>query len=555
MPHELDPRSMFPETADFWKAASDNRLLVKRCESCREAHFYPRVHCPFCHSALTQWEEVSGAGTIYSFAVQRSLSPARATAVIDIGNEIRLQSAIVDTDLGKLRIGQEVRFAPIQGGLAPELAFTTSSSLSAKDYAGRVIAAASVWPSLPSADAAEFERAAIVGAGTMGVGIAQAFANAGIPVTLIDRDTSVLEGGLSRLKDQYERSLKQKRMTQSQFAERMALVSTSTDFAEIGRADVVVEAVWEQLGLKREVFGLIQQYARSGALLGTNTSALDVNEIAAATKRPEDVLGLHFFTPAQTMPLLEIVRGHRTSPRSVARAIALAVKLRKTPVVVEVAPGFVGNRMFAAREREARRMLLEGSTPQQVDRVLVRFGMPMGSFEIADMTSGVELGYRRRQETGEVDPLGDAMFRAGRVGQKVGKGFYKYKPESRKPEPDPAVLAMVESLAQEAGITRRIVTDEEIEERLLLIQLHEGFKLLQEGVTSRPGDIDAVWLQGYGWPIWRGGPLYYAEELGLDRIHDRLNVLAQSVGERYKPCELLVRLVRERSSINDAFPS
>jgi len=554
MPHELDPRSMFPETADFWKAASDNRLLVKRCENCRKAHFYPRVHCPFCHSALTEWEEVSGAGTIYSFTVQRSLSPARATAVIDIGNEIRLQSAIVDADLGKLRIGQEVCFAPIQGGLAPELAFTTPASLAAMDHAARVIAAAPVWPSLPSADAGEFERAAIVGAGTMGVGIAQAFANAGIPVTLIDRDTSAVESGLTRIKDQYERALKQKRITQSQLAERMALISTSTDMAEIGRADVVVEAVWEQLTLKREVFGLIQRYAGSGALLGTNTSALDVNEIAAATKRPEDVLGLHFFTPAQSMPLLEVVRGRQTSPSSLARAIALATQLRKTAVVVEVAPGFVGNRMFAAREKEARQILLEGATPQQVDRVLVQFGMPMGSFEIADMTAGVELGYRRRQETGETDVLGDAMFRAGRVGQKAGKGFYKYKADSRKPEPDPEVLALLEALALEAGIARRVIADEEIEERLLLTLLHEGIKLLQEGVTGRPGDIDAVWLQGYGWPAWRGGPMYYAEEIGLRRIHDRLEFLEQTVGERYRPCELLVRLVREGRSIRDAFP-
>lgn len=542
MPHERNPVDAFPEMREFWQAASENRLLVKRCLDCGHSHYFPRALCPFCQSDRTEWVETSGRGTIYSYTVARRAPVPCAPVVVEIDGGLRLTSVVVDADLDALRIGHEVVLRCLRGEGTPEIAFTTPAADAARAHARRVIDAAPRVPGLPAADDAAFGRAAVIGGGTMGVGITMAFVNVGIPVTLVDRDDASLERCLGRIREQYDVAVKRKRLEAAQARERLAMIAPTTDIAAIASADVIVEAVWEQMKLKRSIFEAIDAHARPGALLGTNTSALDVNEIASATARPQDVLGLHFFTPAQSMKLLEVVRGRATSPEALSRAMALGERMRKTPVVVEVAPGFVGNRMFGRREAEARRMLLEGATPGQVDRVLTDFGMPMGSFELADMTSGIELGYRRRQETGQVDPLGDRMFESGRVGQKVGKGFYRYEPGSRKPLPDPEVAELLREVSRSVGIERRPIPDDEIRERLILSMINEGAKLLEERVAARAGDIDAVWLQGYGWPSWRGGPMYHADLIGVGALHERLLELERAHGERFRPSERLARM-------------
>ena len=542
MPHERNPVDAFPEMREFWQAASENRLLVKRCLDCGHSHYFPRALCPFCQSDRTEWVETSGRGTIYSYTVARRAPVPCAPVVVEIDGGLRLTSVVVDADLDALRIGHEVVLRCLRGEGTPEIAFTTPAADAARAHARRVIDAAPRVPGLPAADDAAFGRAAVIGGGTMGVGITMAFVNVGIPVTLVDRDDASLERCLGRIREQYDVAVKRKRLEAAQARERLAMIAPTSDIAAIASADVIVEAVWEQMKLKRSIFEAIDAHARPGALLGTNTSALDVNEIASATARPQDVLGLHFFTPAQSMKLLEVVRGRATSPEALSRAMALGERMRKTPVVVEVAPGFVGNRMFGRREAEARRMLLEGATPGQVDRVLTDFGMPMGSFELADMTSGIELGYRRRQETGQVDPLGDRMFESGRVGQKVGKGFYRYEPGSRKPLPDPEVAELLREVSRSVGIERRPIPDDEIRERLILSMINEGAKLLEERVAARAGDIDAVWLQGYGWPSWRGGPMYHADLIGVGALHERLLELERAHGERFRPSERLARM-------------
>lgn len=542
MAHERNPVDAFPEMREFWQAAAENRLLVKRCLDCGRSHYFPRALCPFCQSERTEWVQASGRGTIYSYTVARRAPVPCAPVVVEIDGGLRLTSVVMDADLDALRIGHEVVLRCVRGEGTAEIAFTTPAADAARAHARRVIDAAPRVPGLPAADGAAFGRAAVIGGGTMGVGITMAFVNVGIPVTLIDRDDASLERCLGRIREQYDVAVKRKRLEAAQARERLAMIAPTTDIAAIASADVIVEAVWEQMKLKRSVFEAIDAHARPGALLGTNTSALDVNEIASATTRPQDVLGLHFFTPAQSMKLLEVVRGRLTSPDALSRAMALGQRMRKTPVVVEVAPGFVGNRMFGRREAEARRMLLEGATPEQVDRVLTDFGMPMGSFELADMTSGIELGYRRRQETGQVDPLGDRMFESGRVGQKVGKGFYRYDPGSRKPRPDPEVAELLREVSKSVGIERRPIADDEIRERLILSMINEGAKLLEERVAARAGDIDAVWLQGYGWPSWRGGPMHHADLIGVAALHDRLLHLERVHGERFKPSERLARM-------------
>jgi 3-hydroxyacyl-CoA dehydrogenase len=363
----------------------------------------------------------------------------------------------------------------------------------------------------------EIACVAIIGAGTMGVGITIAMASAGLRVTLVERDAAALERGMARVRADFQSRVQRGRITAAQADGWLALVACSTELAAIDRADVVVEAVWEQLALKREVFAAIDRHAKAGALLGTNTSTLDINAIAAATARPQDVIGLHFFTPAHVMKLVEVVRGSRTSDAAIGKALALARRLGKVPVLVGACPGFVGNRMFRRREAEARQLVLEGATPAQVDAVLREFGFPMGTFELADLTAGVELDYRRRQETGEKDWLIDRMFEAGRVGQKAGKGYYRYEAGGRKPLPDPQVIALLEEGSRAAGIARRRIADEDIRARLLGALVNEGAKLLDEGVVASAADIDAVWLNGYGWPSYRGGPMYYADEAGLAR--------------------------------------
>ena len=301
----------------------------------------------------------------------------------------------------------------------------------------------------------------------------------------------------------------------------------------------------EDIDLKKRVFAELDRVARPGALLATNTSTLDVDAIALATARPQDVVGTHFFSPANVMRLLEIVRGKRSAGDAIATALALARRLGKVPAVVGVCYGFVGNRMLARRSVEAERLLLEGAAPEEVEAALVEFGLPMGPFAMMDL-AGLDVGWRIRQSRGETAVIEDALCAAGRFGQKTGKGYFRYEPGSRAPIPDPEVAAVIEAAARRLGLDRRTIEPGEIVERMVLPMINEGARILDEGIAQRPGDIDVIWVYGYGWPAWRGGPLYYADTLGLGRVRERLAFYAEKSGDAgLSPAPLILRLAAE----------
>ena len=349
-------------------------------------------------------------------------------------------------------------------------------------------------------------KVGIVGAGTMGGGIAMAFANAGIAVTLNDASPHALERGIATIRRNYERSLGRGRMTQAEFEARLALISPANDFSALSDCDLLIEAVFEDMEVKKAVFARLDAVARAGAILATNTSFLDVNEIAASTSRPENVVGLHFFSPANVMRLLEIVRGAKTSPEIIATAMSLAGRIGKIGVVVGVCHGFVGNRMLARRQAAANRLILEGALPWDVDRVLYDFGMPMGPFAMADL-AGLDLGWSAERSTGST--VEELLCEAGRFGQKSGSGYYDYD-QARKATPAPIVEQLLAGLSARAGIERRAIPDAEILDRCLRPMIEEGQKILAEGIALRSSDIDVVWVHGYGWPARTGGPMYWA---------------------------------------------
>ena len=401
-------------------------------------------------------------------------------------------------------------------------------------------------PGLPAGTAARnVERAAVIGAGTMGGGIAICFANAGIPVTLIETDQEALQRGLARVAQTYDFSVKRGSLKPEQRDARLKLIEAKVGLEGAAAADVVVEAVFEDMGLKKSVFGRLERIAKPGAVLATNTSFLDVNEIAAATRRPQDVLGMHFFSPANVMRLLEVVRGANTAPDALATAVRIGSRLGKVPVVVGVCHGFVGNRMLAARAGQVERLLLEGALPQDIDAAITGFGFRMGPCAMIDL-AGLDVGWRIRKAMGQRAPVADALCEAGRFGQKTGKGYYLYAEGDRTARPDPEVAALIERIAAEHGVTRRAIGAAEIVERLIYPMVNEGARILEEGIAARPGDIDVVWLYGYGWPAWRGGPMFYADQVGLDRIATRLGeVAAQTGDESLRPAPLLRRLAAE----------
>jgi 3-hydroxyacyl-CoA dehydrogenase len=332
---------------------------------------------------------------------------------------------------------------------------------------------------------------------------------------------------------------------------RMALIKGSLSYDDVADADIVIEAIFENMALKKEIFGKLDRIAKPDAILATNTSTLDVNEIAASTKRPESVIGLHFFSPANVMRLLEIVRGAKTSKPVIASSMALAKTIRKVPALVGVCYGFVGNRMLHQRGREAERLLIEGALPHQVDKVLTDFGFPMGPFAMGDL-AGLDVGWRVRQERGTKSPIADALYEAGRLGQKTNAGYYHYEPGSRAPIPDPAVEHIIVDVSKQLGVERRAIPEPEILERLLYPMINEGAKILEEGVALRPSDIDVIWIYGYGWPIYRGGPMFYADQVGLRKIHDRLQEMAQRFNEpSLQPARLLATLAAEGRSFAD----
>ena len=402
------------------------------------------------------------------------------------------------------------------------------------------------------------KRAAIVGAGTMGGGIAMCFANAGLPVTIVDASREGLDRGLAVVDRNYESMVERHRITAREKTDRMALISGTMDYAELRDADVVIEAVFENMELKKKIFSSLDRTAKPGAVLATNTSTLDIDELATAVSRPQDVVGMHFFSPANVMPLLEVVRTARTSPEVIRTVMDLARPLRKTPVLARVCYGFIGNRMMEGYAREAQRLVLEGATPRQVDSVLEDWGMAMGILAVFDM-AGIDVGVNVHRSNADKYPPDPsyyqadlALFEAGRLGQKSGKGYYRYQPGDRTRHDDPDALALLRTRATQLGIKQRAHTEQEILERCLYPLLNEGIRILDEGVAIRASDIDVVWAAGYGFPRYRGGPMFYADTLGLRALLEGMQKYQALFGPmHWTAAPLLERLVASGKSLAD----
>ena len=381
------------------------------------------------------------------------------------------------------------------------------------------------------------QHAALIGAGTMGGGIAMCFASAGIPVTLIDATQDALDRGMAAVAKNYAIAVSRGSMTEDERTRRLALFHPATDYAAAAGADVIIEAVFETMAVKRDVFTQLDAIAKPGALLASNTSTLDIDAIAAFTRRPQDVLGMHFFSPANVMKLLEIVRGRETSYETLARALAVGRTIGKVSAVVGVCEGFVGNRMLYRRSAQGERLLLAGARPEQIDAVVTKFGFPMGPYAMSDL-AGLDVGWRVRQGRGAKSAVADALCEAGRFGQKTGLGYYRY--DGRTPTPDPAVHQIIDDLRLHEGFAARTVPDQEILERMLYPMINEGARILEEGIATRPSDIDVIWINGYGWPAWTGGPMHYAGTIGLHVIAERLDAYAESTGDAsLRPAKLL----------------
>jgi 3-hydroxyacyl-CoA dehydrogenase len=388
----------------------------------------------------------------------------------------------------------------------------------------------------------EIKKAAVIGAGTMGGGIAMNFANVGIPVTVVEIAQEALDRGMGIVRKNYEATASRGRLTQADVEKRMGLITPTTDWNAVKDADIIVEAVFEEMAIKKEVFARLDGLAKPGAVLASNTSTLDVNEIGSATRRPESVIGTHFFSPANVMRLLENVRGAKTDKTTVATAMAIGRKIGKVPVLVGVCYGFVGNRMLHQRGQQAEKLVLEGALPHVVDKVLTDFGFPMGPFAMSDM-AGLDVGWRVRKGRGVKSPVADRICELGRFGQKTGSGYFKYEKGDRTPIPDPDVEKIIVDVSTSQGITRRHVSDEEILQRLLYPMVNEGAKILDEKIAIRPSDIDVIWVYGYGWPVYRGGPMFWADSLGLRALRDRMLEFKKASGDDFwTPAPLLARL-------------
>jgi 3-hydroxyacyl-CoA dehydrogenase len=388
-------------------------------------------------------------------------------------------------------------------------------------------------------------RVGVIGAGTMGGGISMNFLSAGIPVTIIEMSQEALDRGTGVMRRNYEASAAKGKLTSEQVEQAMGYLQPTLDFAALADCDLIIEAVYENMDVKKEVFGRIDKIAKPGAILASNTSYLDINEIAASISRPEDVLGTHFFSPANIMKLLEVVRGDRTAPDALLTAMTLGKKIRKVPVVSGVCHGFIGNRMLMPRQIEATKLLLEGATPEQIDRVHVEFGMPMGPFQMADL-AGVDIGWHR--DPSRIETIRDALCAIDRWGQKKGAGFYDYD-EKRRPSPSPLVQQIIEDFAKQKGVERRDISDQEIVERTLYTMVNEGAKILEEGIAQRASDIDVVWVYGYGWPVYRGGPMFWADSVGLQKIVDGL----KRQEARMKPEFSFSKLLLEKAENGESF--
>lgn len=391
------------------------------------------------------------------------------------------------------------------------------------------------------------KKVGIVGAGTMGGGIAMNFANVGLPVTIVEAQAEALARGLGVIRKNYESSAKRGRITTQDVEKRAALITGSLEIESLADCDLIIEAVFENMDVKKDVFAKLDGVARRGALLATNTSALDINEIASATQRPEDVIGLHFFSPANVMRLLEVVRAQKTSNTAIATAMQLAKKIGKVAVLVGVCPGFVGNRMLFARQDQAQAMLLEGAMPWDIDKVLYDFGLPMGPFAMADL-AGLDLGWKK--ETSRGSTIREVLCEMDRRGQKTSAGYYDYD-EHRNAKPSPITQRIVEDFMHKTGATPRELGQQEILERLIYPMINEGAKILEEGIALRASDIDIVWINGYGWPAYRGGPMYYADSIGLATVVDKLKAYGPKLGPKFKISALLERLAIEGKKFSE----
>ena len=382
----------------------------------------------------------------------------------------------------------------------------------------------------------DIRKVGVIGAGTMGGGISMNFLSAGIPVTIVEMAQDALDRGTGVMRKNYEATAAKGRMTADQVEGAMGLLNPTLSLDALGDCDLIIEAVFENMEVKKEVFGKLDRIAKPGAILASNTSYLNIDEIAASTSRPQDVVGLHFFSPANVMKLLEVVRGAKTAPDVLMTAMQLAKKIRKVAVVAGVCYGFIGNRMLMPRQVQANRLLLEGATPEQIDKVHVAFGMPMGPFQMADL-AGVDIGWHR--DPSRVENVRDALCAADRWGQKKGAGFYDYD-EKRRPSPSPVVAGIIDDFRAKEGVEPREISDQEIVERTLYTMVNEGAKILEEGMAQRASDIDVIWVYGYGWPVYRGGPMFWADTEGLGKIVEGLRRQQERLGEDFTLSELLV---------------
>ena len=401
------------------------------------------------------------------------------------------------------------------------------------------------------------KTAAVVGAGTMGGGIAMCFADAGIPVQVLEISEEALEKGFERIRNNYEVSVKRGSLEAAEMVKRVALISKATAYEQIAEADVVIEAVFEEMGVKQQVFKEIDRVMKPDALLLTNTSALDIDQIAEVTSRPEKIGGAHFFSPANVMKLLEVVKGAKTTPEVTASTMALGKLISKAPAACGNCDGFLANRSRTPFNSEMVIMLEEGCLPEQVDKVMVEFGYPMGPFAVGDL-AGLDIGYAGRKRRAEADPnyrtlpIADKLVEMGRLGQKTGAGWFKYEKGDRTPHPDPIVTDLINFMSKDMGNTPRSFTDEEILKRLLFSSVNEACKILEEKISYRASDVDIMWLYGFGFPRYRGGLMYWADGIGVQQVYNQIAAWHQAYGDRWAPSDLLRRLADKKVSFREA---
>jgi len=391
------------------------------------------------------------------------------------------------------------------------------------------------------------KKVGMIGAGTMGGGIAMNFANVGIPVTLVETKPEALDRGMAVIRKNYENTAKRGRLTMEDVEKRMALLTGTLDLNALADCDLVIEAVFENMAIKKEVFAKLDAIVKPGAVLATNTSALDINEIATAVKRPDAVIGMHFFSPANVMRLLEVVRGAKTSKTAIATAMGIAKKIGKIAALSGVCPGFIGNRILFARTQQAQAMILEGAMPWDIDKVLYEFGLPMGPFAMSDL-AGLDIGWSK--ETSKSSTVREVLCEMDRRGQKTGAGYYDYD-ENRRAKPSPVTEKIIKDFMAKKGVTPRAISEQEILERCVYPMINEGAKILDEGIAIRASDIDIVWINGYGWPVYRGGPMFYADTVGLANVVAKLKEYGPRLGPTFSMSPLLERMAAEGKRFQD----